>query len=259
MIRPRGLRSSLLAFAGLALIVAACGGADSRASPTSTTAAPTSAPATAPTGPNATEPAPLPADGRVLLIGDSIAIGYTPEVQAILGHPDLTVEHPGDNARWTGYALTSGNLESWLGSGDWDVIHFNFGLHDLAWADASGAEVPVGTNGAGPRIPLGEYRSNLHRIIDVLETSGARLVWATTTPVYRTAWAREADAEIAYNQTALEVMEERGVSVNDLWSLARDFPAELQIGGDDNIHFTEAGYERLADHVARAIQPASTP
>lgn len=256
---PQFSWSPFLALAALAFAVAACGGADPSASSTNSTPVPTDPVGTDRAGSDTTAPVPLAADGRVLLIGDSIAIGYTPAVQTILGNPEPMVVHPGDNARWTGYALSSGNLESWLGSGEWDVIHFNFGLHDLAWADASGAEVPVGTDGAGPRVPLQEYRANLHRIIDVLEPAGARLVWATTTPVYTTAWAREAGAEIAYNEVALEVMEERGVAVDDLWSLARDFPADLRVGGDDNIHFNEAGYAQLAAQVAQAIQPAATP
>src|SRR5262245_41201760 len=66
---------------------------------------------------------------RVLLIGDSISIGYTLDVREEL-KGKANVHRPATNCGPT----TSGvrGIDQWLkvgaGSGKWDVIHFNFGL-----------------------------------------------------------------------------------------------------------------------------------
>ena len=64
---------------------------------------------------------------RVLLIGDSISIGYTLPTRTLLAGK-ANVHRIPQNGSSTGYGLTQ--LEKWLGGGRWDVIHFNFGLHD---------------------------------------------------------------------------------------------------------------------------------
>src|SRR5262249_10720902 len=65
---------------------------------------------------------------RVLLIGDSISVGYTVPVRELLKskanvHRILTNGGPTVNGVQ--------HISEWLGSGKWDVIHFNWGLHDL--------------------------------------------------------------------------------------------------------------------------------
>ena len=67
---------------------------------------------------------------RVLLIGDSISIGYTvPARDALRG--EANVHRPLTNCGPTTRGLES--LSQWLGDTDWDVIHFNWGLHDLKY------------------------------------------------------------------------------------------------------------------------------
>jgi len=76
---------------------------------------------------------------RVLLIGDSISMGYTlPVRQKLAGKANLhrALENSGDTQRGLQ------KLDAWLGQGRWDVIHFNFGLHDLKYLDAGGKYVP---------------------------------------------------------------------------------------------------------------------
>src|ERR1041384_6275334 len=69
---------------------------------------------------------------RVLIIGDSISqsdtLGYTaPTTEALRGQAVL-VHHPGN-----GLDTRNGMkmLKSWLGDEPYDVIHFNWGLHDI--------------------------------------------------------------------------------------------------------------------------------
>ena len=86
-------------------------------------------------GPAGSAPAPdLP---RILLIGDSISIGYTRAVRQLLQGRALVSRNPGNAAHSTKGAA---NVSKWLNAstGKWDVVHFNFGLHDLAYRNANG-------------------------------------------------------------------------------------------------------------------------
>ncbi|MDE2954799.1 MAG: SGNH/GDSL hydrolase family protein, partial [Gemmatimonadota bacterium] len=72
----------------------------------------------------------VPGLPRVLIIGDSISIGYTVPVRELLKgkanlHRPLT--NCGPTKRGTE------EIENWLGDGSWDVIHFNWGLHDIVY------------------------------------------------------------------------------------------------------------------------------
>src|SRR5205085_7354883 len=70
---------------------------------------------------------------RVMLIGDSISMGYTVPVRELLAGKANVHRVPG-NAFSTREGLA--DLSRWLGSEKWDVIHFNWGLHDLKhWKD----------------------------------------------------------------------------------------------------------------------------
>jgi hypothetical protein len=76
---------------------------------------------------------------RVLLIGDSISMGYTLGVRSGLAGR-ANVHRPPENCGDTARGVSS--IDKWLGSGKWDVIHFNFGLHDLKYLDAAGQLAP---------------------------------------------------------------------------------------------------------------------
>src|SRR5690242_7520015 len=71
---------------------------------------------------------------RVLIIGDSISIGYTPYVKEMLAG-EADVDRPAENCQGTKNGI--GKIDQWLGDTKWDVIHFNFGLHDLKHVDAA--------------------------------------------------------------------------------------------------------------------------
>src|SRR5690606_3837208 len=67
---------------------------------------------------------------KVLIIGDSISIGYFPFVKDALKEEAYVVHNPG-NSQHTGTGLQ--RLDEWLGTTKWDVIHFNWGLWDLCY------------------------------------------------------------------------------------------------------------------------------
>lgn len=74
---------------------------------------------------------------KVLIIGDSISIGYTPFVQKALEGKAEVFRNPG-NAQHTGKGLVK--LEKWIGEEKWEVIHFNWGLWDLCYRNSESKE-----------------------------------------------------------------------------------------------------------------------
>ena len=115
---------------------------------------------------------------RVLLIGDSISVGYTLPVRALL-QGKANVHRILENGGSTSRGLEK--LQSWLGDGKWDVIHFNWGLHDLKYMDDKGKYV---TPDQGKQVaPLPEYESNLRKLVARMKATGAKLIWATITPI----------------------------------------------------------------------------
>ena len=65
---------------------------------------------------------------RILLIGDSISIGYTLEVRKFL-KGKANVHRANANCGPTDSSLK--RIDKWLEGGRWDIIHFNWGLHDV--------------------------------------------------------------------------------------------------------------------------------
>ncbi|HEY0863315.1 MAG TPA: SGNH/GDSL hydrolase family protein [Lacunisphaera sp.] len=191
----------------------------------------------------------VPGLPRVLLMGDSISMGYTLPVRTRL-QGRANIHHPPENCGDTGRGLR--RLEAWLGTGRWDVIYFNFGLHDLKYLDAQGNYVPP-EKGAQVT-PLPQYEANLRELVTRLRRTGAKLIYATTTPVPTGTLGRVAHDELAYNAVARRVMQETGVTIDDLHGLATARQGELQLR--DNVHFTPQGYEQLAARVASSVTTA---
>jgi acyl-CoA thioesterase-1 len=181
---------------------------------------------------------------RVLLVGDSISIGYTVTVREMLeGKANLhrVPENAGDTSRGLE------KLHIWFGDGEWDVIHFNWGLHDLkrmkdGKLDSSGEQV------TSPE----QYRENLERLVQRLKKTGAKLIWASTTPVPEGAGGRTKGDEVKYNEIAAGVMKKHGVPTDDLYAFAIERLDEIQL--PQNVHFTEEGSEALGKKVVESIQ-----
>ncbi len=151
------------------------------------------------------------------------------------------VHRPAGNCSSTGYGLSK--IEEWLGSGKWDVIHFNFGLHDAKLP-------PEGARHAPPA----QYEKNLRQLVVRLKATGAKLIWANTTPVPNggnLAPNRRFGSVDEYNAIAARVMAEAGVVINDL--NASITPHFARVGRPNDVHFTEEGSALLAQRVAASI------
>jgi acyl-CoA thioesterase-1 len=192
------------------------------------------------------EPPPLP---QVLIIGDSISIGYFKPLQEQLKDIAVVSHNPG-NAQHTANGLKM--LNEWLGETRWDVIHFNFGLHDLKYVDARGRNASVETG--KQQIPVDEYERNLDEIVERIKKTGAKLVFATTTPVPDETGIRAKGDAVIYNRAAERVMNKHGVPIDDLYSFA--LPRLKEIQRDSNVHFNPKGSELLAEQVASSILKA---
>lgn len=200
------------------------------------------------------DPALVPVDDvpglpRVLLIGDSISMGYTIPTRTLLEGKANVHRIPVN-----GGPTTRGveQLEKWLGTAPWDVIHFNFGLHDIKRVtDAGGA---ADTTASRRQVELDAYRENLRVLVKRLKRTGARLIWCTTTPVPAGAKGRVPGDEVAYNAAAAEVMHAEGVEINDLHAFA--VPRMAEIGKPADVHYTPQGSRVLAEQVAKRIETA---
>jgi len=189
---------------------------------------------------------------RVLLIGDSISIGYTLPVRELL-KGKANVIRPLTNCGPTTRGVAS--IDEWLGDGHWDVIHFNFGLHDMVFFAADGKTRAEPTaEGAQHQVSVEDYEANLRQLVDCLKQTKAKLIWCTTTPVPEGSGGRLADEAVLYNQIAAKVMEEHGIAVDDLHTFA--LPRLKDIQQPKNVHFTPEGSKVLAGEVVRSIEAA---
>lgn len=176
---------------------------------------------------------------RVLLIGDSVSRGYTQAVRKELAGK-VNVHRAPANCGPTASGLK--NLEAWLGdpAKKWDAIHFNFGIHNRATA---------------PDV----YEKDLEQLVARLKATGAKLIWATTTPIPPDTKDGEAAtvAIVEKNKIAAAVMKKNGVIIDDLYAWILPDLAKFQNPKD--VHFTGPGYDRLAQRVARMIETALPP
>lgn len=182
---------------------------------------------------------------RVLIIGDSISIGYTPGVRKLLDGK-ANVHRVNTNCRWS--AFGDEHVEGWVGTAKWDIVHFNFGLWD--WYGWSQKKKATPTS----------YATHLENIVTQLKKTNATLIFGVTTPpcigperkvkiVISDERAKE------FNDAALAVMKKHGVIVNDLYAVIGEKRRTLQRGEND-VHYNEAGRKLLAEKVAETIETA---
>jgi len=199
---------------------------------------------------------------RVLLMGDSVSIAYAIEVRKLLTGV-ANVHRVPANCGSTKVAVGYYGLKRSLPDANekWDVIHFNHGLHDLSYRFADDSdknakgEYASPANGGHQNVPPAEYEKNLRQIVVRLKQTGAKLIFASTTPVPESDAAKYVkDSELPYNEVAKRVMTKEGVTWNDLWSIVKPRQAELQI--PRNVHFHTQGSSVMAKQVVERIRQA---
>jgi lysophospholipase L1-like esterase len=188
----------------------------------------------------------MPDRPSVILIGDSICMGYRPMVrESLLDKVDiLGIDGNGGDS---GRLLE--NIDEWMINREAHLIHFNCGLHDIK------LEYGAKTH----QQPINVYEANLREIVKRLkEGSKALIAWATTTPVIdqRHNAVKGFDRYLrdvqAYNQIATGIMKEADIPIDDLYDAIRNDRMEDCIGSD-GVHMTERGNKVLAEAVCRFI------
>jgi GDSL-like Lipase/Acylhydrolase family len=185
---------------------------------------------------------------RVLILGDSISLGYTESVKKHL-NGKAEVSRPNENCQHTGHGLV--RIKTWLGDGKWDVIHFNWGIWDTHMLDTQNRLVRDETKGdLHIRHTPKQYRENLTKLVETMEKTGAKLIWGSTTPIMSRQGQRFEDIK-KLNTVAEEVMKERKVAINDLYSHVLPNVKEWQSG--DKVHFNAKGSDQLGKRVSERI------
>lgn len=169
---------------------------------------------------------------RVLIIGDSISRSYTASVRRRLKGKANVHRAPANCSRTENFFK---NGEVWLNqneSNQWDIVTFNFGIHDAAK-------------------PSEQYAENLKKIIARLKETGAKILWVRTTP-WRKPEDQGTDLSVKVNTVADAIAKEEGFEIIDINTPVLGREAELHM--KDGVHFNDAGTELLGEIVANALQ-----
>ncbi len=187
---------------------------------------------------------------KVLLIGDSIRMGYDKYVKEAL--KDVAeVVYPGDNCRFAQYVLR--HLESWRTQLELDekldVIHWNAGLWDTLRNYDEDMLTP-------PEV----YRSFINRCCKKIRRlfPNTKVIFATSTPVLEHKFTKDSyrfNKDVReFNRIAVEECLKYGFEIDDLYSVAEKFPEEYY---SDCTHLrTEQGTRLMTEAVVKSILKA---
>jgi lysophospholipase L1-like esterase/dienelactone hydrolase len=185
---------------------------------------------------------------RVLLLGDSIRIGYAPilikKLNGIAKVTHIGEENGGDTVN------TLKSLERWLAEHKPDLVHINCGLHDLRFNPKTMTY----------QVSVEQYGKNLESIIERIQKHTPRIIFANTTPILderhaarKAGFDRKNSDVQKYNDVAMSLMRMKGIPINDLYRIVQHYdPSKLMT--KDGTHYTPEGSERLADAAADSIQ-----
>eukprot|EP01047_Picozoa_sp_COSAG01_P050639 COSAG01_NODE_5138_length_4460_cov_2.442559_2_plen_327_part_00 len=198
---------------------------------------------------------------QYMCMGDSVSKGIYPQLSRLA--PQWESFHPSSNEGGGCGNTVRGKdcTPLWLRGATaaalhrkWDIVTFNYGLHDLAQD--------------GERQTIAQYRRNLANITATLRGAGGspRLFWISSTPVPDVPLGpprNQSDVPL-YNAAAADVMTEFDVPIIDLYSFAlrhcgnnshyTSCPGFQKPG---NVHFEKAGYAAMASFIYSAIKNAS--
>jgi len=183
---------------------------------------------------------------KLLIVGDSISMGYTETVAAELGGAADVVHSPGNGGDSSNAVA---NIDQWLADAKPHLVVLNCGLHD----------VKRERDGDHCQVPLMFYKTILPAVIEKVRAAGCRCVWVSTTPVIekRHRAAKSFDRlnkDIDdYNKAARAIARKAGLPIINLNKAARNLDLETALTGD-GVHFTPEAYEALGKKVAARLR-----
>lgn len=189
---------------------------------------------------------------RILLIGDSISVQYSPFLQSSLKQ----------SASWVGFseeamqgALTDLDTPQDMNCGDsnralqiiTDMLEKADGKIDLIMANCGLHDIKTKAQDGSKQVTLEDYKANLQKMVAVSEQYNVPLIWMRTTLVNSsihnslcTGFQRfEQDVE-DYNTAADSIMHDAGKTIIDLWQFSR------MLGTDDELFCDHVHYETWA-------------
>lgn len=197
---------------------------------------------------------------KVLLIGDSISLYYSPFLAScILGKAELhnkegrreaftDLDKPiGGNGGDSSMVLDYLKKRSAENSLDYDLFIFNCGLHDIKRLDDG--ECVISEE---------DYKRNLSEILSLSAKHNIKTLFITTTHVEderhnarkQLGFTRYNRDVKRYNQIALSVMNEKQIPVIDLFAFTNKLNGEIFI---DHVHFSEEVRKKQAEFIADVI------
>lgn len=198
---------------------------------------------------------------KLFLVGDSISIYYTPYLQTDLSgtyeFSRKTSQSPESIAKQLGDPDVQGGnsrmvleyLEKRYASSDFhpDVVVINCGLHDIK-------RIPQ-TNAIA--IAPAEYRSNLQKILGLVQAHRGKLVWISSTPVddsRHNSLSKEFyryDRDVMqYNNIASEIFTPSGIPIVDLYGFTKRMGPDHYI---DHVHWDEPTRMQQAAYIAGSV------
>ncbi len=170
---------------------------------------------------------------RVLLIGDSITLGYQEKVRELLKgvcYVDYVA---------TSYAIDTKMynqlVSTFMADSNYALIHFNHGLHGIHLSKKS-------------------YKSRVNKLLSKTDTD-VKWILANSTIVYREGnkrlngvWMKRVRER---NAAVQELAEEKGCAIDDLYTVSASIPKEYRYV--DGTHYLQEGYAMLAQTVAECI------
>jgi hypothetical protein len=188
---------------------------------------------------------------RVLIVGDSISIGYFPLVKETFKNEAEIIHNPG-NAQNTTVGLA--NIHQWIGKEKWDVIQFNWGLWDLCRrSDTSSLYGKRDKLSGVPDNNIDDYAKKLEELVVLLKQTNAKLIFVTTTAVPEDEPGRVAEDVERYNNIARSIMKKHQVFITELYEPSIDIHKHYGNGRSD-VHYTKNGYEKLASHISAELK-----
>ena len=189
---------------------------------------------------------------KLLLLGDSIRMGYQAYVREYLEGRCEVFYDEGDNGRFAAYTFYQAN-QMYRRCGPFDIVHWNNGYWDMD------VEPPR----REAMHPLDEYLHYLRRTACFLKENGAQAIFATTLPVPSEGQAEDTTGTGArfrfknewverYNAAARALMAQEGVAVNDLYALMLREPLFGKC--EDMLHLTESASRLCARQIARMVE-----
>lgn len=176
---------------------------------------------------------------RVLLVGDSICLGYFGKVQTLLqGKASMAYLATSKAIPDPAYLE---EVQTLLDEYKFDVIHFNNGLHGMDYTER-------------------EYERHLPDLIKLFRKMQpqAKLIWANST-----SWRESAPnldqfhpnnvRVINRNRIADQIVSKDDIPIDDLYGLVADHP---DWKANDGVHFNDQGYAALANQVAEYVLKA---